>query len=142
MQRVLLRYGLFAFVIVLLLTLSSMFFVAKTQSHSGALSPEEAMKLIASQGKKLTIIDVRTRSEFEQGHIPEAQLLPVQTLEQNIDHIPDDPILLVCRSGQRAKNAYNIILKAYPQKKNLWYLQGSPLYHPDGTYQFISTQSF
>lgn len=135
MQRTLFRHWLYA--LALFFAVAGLANAAGTLPRSGPLLPDSAMKLIRSQGKKLTVIDVRTPAEFDRGHIPGARLVPVQALEQNLDKIPDGPVLLVCRTGRRAGNAFDIIRKARPQKENLWYLQGAPVYHPDGTYEFM-----
>ena len=120
MQRPLSRRWLYILITALFLTVSGMANAADTLPRSGLLFPENAMKLIRTQG-----------------HIPGATLIPVQVLEQNLDKIPDGPVLLVCRTGHRAGNAWDIIRKARPQQDTLWYLKGTPVYHPDGTYEFI-----
>lgn len=53
------------------------------------------------------LIDVRTASEFEAGHVEHARLLPVQNITE-IAHIApdkDEAIYLYCRSGSRAQAA-------------------------------------
>lgn len=137
MQRTLSRHWLHSLAIAVLLALAGMTNAAAPLPPPGALSGENALKLIRSQGRKLAIIDVRTPAEFDKGHLPGATLLPVQELEQNLDKIPDGPVLLVCRTGRRAGDAFGIIRKARPGKENLWYLKGTPVYHSDGTYEFM-----
>lgn len=129
-------HRLYTFIIMLLFTITGMAYAANSLPPPGALSPMDAMKLIRSQGKQLTVIDVRTPAEFDLGHLPDAMLLPIQILERYSGEIPNAPILLICRTGRRAAIAFDIIRNSYPDKKNLWYLQGTPLYHPDGTYEF------
>lgn len=102
--------------------------------HTGTLSPSEAMKMIREH-KNLTVVDVRTTEEFENGHIPGAISVPVQSLPQNMKAIPAGPILLVCRNGRRAHYAYHLIHDERPAQP-LWYLEGHPVYSPDGTYTF------
>lgn len=136
MQHTLSRHWLHSLAIAVLLALAGMANAAAPLPPPGALSGENALKLIRSQGRKLAIIDVRTPAEFDKGHLPGAALLPVQELEQNLDKIPDGPVLLVCRTGRRAGDAFGIIRKARPGKENLWYLKGTPVYHSDGTYEF------
>ncbi len=51
------------------------------------------------------LLDVRTQQEFEQGHWPNAVLLPYDQLPQHNHLLPenmDTPILLYCRSGRRS----------------------------------------
>lgn len=104
---------------------------------SGALTPAQALELMESLGDKLAVVDVRTPEEFAQGHVPGALLLPVQTLEEEMDKVPADrPVLLLCRTGHRAGIAYEMIRKARPDQKTLWFLKGIPVYAADGTFSF------
>ena len=69
------------------------------------------------------------------GHSPAAEhpqtgaLAPAEAL-QLMD------VLLLCRTGRRAETAYDMIREAYPQKKNLWFLKGIPVYGNDGSFTF------
>ena len=54
------------------------------------------------------ILDVRTESEFNEAHIPDAILLPdYEITERAAELLPDRDrkILVYCRSGRRSKNA-------------------------------------
>jgi SulP family sulfate permease len=52
------------------------------------------------------IIDVREPREFRQGHIPDAWLIPIPTLLDRLDQVPNDrPVVLVCRGGRRSERA-------------------------------------
>ncbi|EEO27910.1 rhodanese-like domain-containing protein [Oxalobacter paraformigenes] len=137
MQRSLSRHWLSALLIALFVGFSGFACAAGSLPRSGPLLPEKAIALIHSEGKRLTIIDVRTPEEYARGHIPGAKLIPVDVMPQNLDNIPDGPVLIVCRTGRRAGIAYDIIRKARPQKDNLWYLQGTPVYHAGGKYEFL-----
>ena len=137
MQRTLNRHGLYALMIALFISLCGLAHAADPLPKSGPLLPEKAKALIASQGKKLAIVDVRTQKDYDTNHIKGAKLIPVEVIEQNLDKLPEGPVLIVCRTGRRAGIAYDIIMKAQPQRQNLWYLQGTPVYHPDGTWEFL-----
>lgn len=102
---------------------------------SGAVNGEQALVMMQDLGKKLHILDVRTAGEFEQGHMPGAQLLPVQELGSRMQEVPQDgPLLIVCRTGRRAEAAYQMIRQAQPQREQMWFLRGVPEYHMDGTF--------
>jgi rhodanese-related sulfurtransferase len=54
------------------------------------------------------ILDVRTPAEFESAHIPGAYNVPLDTLGEHADELArhvDQPLMIVCRSGNRARQA-------------------------------------
>ncbi|HUV81868.1 MAG TPA: rhodanese-like domain-containing protein [archaeon] len=49
------------------------------------------------------ILDVRTREEYDAGHIANAILIPSTDISGRLDEVPKDmPILVYCRSGSRS----------------------------------------
>lgn len=71
------------------------------------ITAEEARKLMDSEKDRI-ILDVRSREEYDQGHIPGAILIPNTEIEaKSADLLPDkDQLILVyCRSGRRSKLA-------------------------------------
>ena len=49
------------------------------------------------------VLDVREPWEYQEGHVPGAQLIPLGELEQRVNEVPRDrPILAICHSGQRS----------------------------------------
>ncbi len=71
------------------------------------ISIEEA-KTMMDSGDAVTIVDVRTREEYETGHIPGALLIPNETIsDQQPELLPDQSavILVYCRSGNRSRQA-------------------------------------
>ena len=71
------------------------------------ITAEEAKKLMDSE-EGCIILDVRTRKEYDQGHIPGAVLIPNTEIEAKAaDLLPDKGqlILVYCRSGRRSKLA-------------------------------------
>lgn len=72
---------------------------------ANALSPKEANALINSDQSPL-ILDVRERSEYNSGHIPNAKLIPLGELPKRMGELPKDrQILCVCASGARSSMA-------------------------------------
>ncbi len=52
------------------------------------------------------IIDVREPREYQRGHIPDAQLMPLSTLLAQTNVLPNDrPVVLVCMTGRRSVRA-------------------------------------
>lgn len=71
------------------------------------LTAQEAMARIEAQEGAL-IVDVRTREEFDAGHIEGAILLPNETIGDAMpEELPDldAEILIYCRSGNRSAQA-------------------------------------
>jgi SulP family sulfate permease len=49
------------------------------------------------------VIDVREPREFQRGHIPQAQLVPLpQALTEPLELPSDCPVVFVCRGGRRS----------------------------------------
>lgn len=71
------------------------------------VSSDEAAAMMASESDYL-ILDVRTREEYEQGHIPGAVCVPNESIGSGeLSALPrkDQLILVYCRSGNRSQQA-------------------------------------
>ncbi|MBK6751662.1 MAG: rhodanese-like domain-containing protein [Acidobacteria bacterium] len=61
---------------------------------------------LLDSGGECQVIDVREFSEFNSERIADAQLMPLSNFEKHADEIDHTkPVYLMCRSGNRAKNA-------------------------------------
>jgi rhodanese-related sulfurtransferase len=59
------------------------------------------------------VLDVRELGEWEEGHIPNATLIPLGQLERRMNEIPkDQEVVIVCRSGNRSAQARDILKNA------------------------------
>lgn len=67
--------------------------------------PQEAARRLMEGD--CTILDVRTREEYDAGHIPGAICVPVESITEPPELLPDcgRTILVYCRSGRRSKQA-------------------------------------
>lgn len=77
------------------------------------VSGKEAANLI-QENKELIILDVRTKGEYNSGHINGSKLMPVSEISSRIDELEKfrgKPILVHCASGGRSPKAVNILLK-------------------------------
>ena len=75
------------------------------------ITAEEAKEIIDTE--EVTILDVRTPQEYEEGHIEGALLIPDYELKDLADSkLPDkdEKILVYCRSGNRSKSAAKILI--------------------------------
>jgi hydroxyacylglutathione hydrolase len=58
------------------------------------------------------ILDVRTDREWKEGHIPGAQHIPVNELEERLGELdPERPLAVYCGSGYRASIAVSLLLR-------------------------------
>ena len=77
------------------------------------ITPQEAKKIMDS-GEENIILDVREQSEFDEGHISGAILIPYTEIENKAEQIIPDKnaqILVYCRSGRRSKIASESLAK-------------------------------
>jgi len=66
---------------------------------------EEDIKKIITENN-YTIIDVRTKEEFDSGHLVDAINIPKEELEKNLNKLDKNKYIFVyCRSGRRSHNA-------------------------------------
>jgi glyoxylase-like metal-dependent hydrolase (beta-lactamase superfamily II)/rhodanese-related sulfurtransferase len=78
-------------------------------AHVAQLSPEE-VSAAAAGVDKITLVDVRARSEFEASHIDGAINIPAPDLRSRHNELDSSyPVLLMCSSGQRSSLAASIL---------------------------------
>ena len=86
---------------------------AKESSSKAAyhkISAEEAYEMMISQE---IVVDVRTREEYDGGHIENAVLVPNESIGSEMpETLPDKEatLLIYCRSGRRSKDAAQKLL--------------------------------
>jgi hydroxyacylglutathione hydrolase len=65
---------------------------------------------LATRPDGLVVLDVRGRSEWDEGHVPGATLIPLAELAERIDEVPVDRRVAVhCQSGNRAAIAVSLL---------------------------------
>ena len=80
---------------------------AEARPLPSSVSTSEAAAMIEG-GSELLLLDVRTRGEFEQGHLPGAMHIPINEIPRRIDELRpyrDRPILVYCRTDNRSSMA-------------------------------------
>lgn len=101
--------------------------------ETSKLKPVELKALMDSKASTLTIVDVRDKSEYEQGHIPGAINIPVTNFAAQSGVLDKEKrIIVYCNSGGRSYNAYRKLQKlAYPQINQVifadWEFDGLPI---------------
>lgn len=61
--------------------------------------------------KGAIIIDVRTATEYDSGHIPDAFHIPVDRIKANAERLKESklPIVLCCSTGDRSSTALQLL---------------------------------
>lgn len=87
--------------------------------HAGALA-----QAVAQTGALL--LDVRGRSEYAEGHLPEAKNIPLGYLPRQMSELePERPVIALCASGYRAHIAASLLQAAGFARVTV--LDGSPV---------------
>ena len=100
----------------------------------GDVSVSEAYDLIQNE-PGLVVLDVRTQTEYDEGHIEGAILIPVAELPDRLNELSEDDVLLVyCRTGNRSGTAMAILgengfSKVYHMHEGIstWIAEGLPV---------------
>ena len=79
------------------------------------ITPQQ-VKAKLDSSKNIALIDVRTSEEFvgPLGHIAGSVIIPLQELDhriQEIERLQDRPIIVYCRSGNRSRDAVEVLAK-------------------------------
>ena len=112
-------------IVLLLLAISLIAFLvmgcskqaAKTDSDkSGGYQKitASAVKSRLDKGEQLIIVDVRTKEEYDGGHIPKSLLIPYDEIEVKAASLLPDKnaaIIVYCRTGRRSEIAAKSLLK-------------------------------
>ncbi|WP_019230283.1 rhodanese-like domain-containing protein [Sedimentibacter sp. B4] len=76
------------------------------------ISPKDAKEIMDNE--ESIVLDVRTKDEYDQGHIEGAVLLPVDEISSKAEEVLKDKkakILVYCRSGNRSATAAKALIK-------------------------------
>ena len=83
------------------------------------------------------LLDVRTPEEWAAGHAPLAVLIPLDELPARLNELPpDEPVLVICRSGNRSVVGRDILLQngfnaaSVTGGMNAWHASGYPVVTP------------
>ena len=59
------------------------------------------------------VLDVRTQEEWDEYHVPNTTLIPLDQLPNRLNEVPKDKeIVVICRSGNRSQQGRDILLNA------------------------------
>lgn len=93
----------------------------KNQKQEFIWTDKDSWMSVVSHEPKSIIVDVRTPQEYEQGHIKDSILIPINELTSRYEEIPKDvPVLLYCLTGARSTTAAEFLAeRGYNKLYNL-----------------------
>jgi adenylyltransferase/sulfurtransferase len=75
------------------------------------ITPTELKARLDSRELNALLIDVREPEEWEIDHIPQARLIPLQTIPSHVDALPKDiEIIIHCKAGMRSARACEYLM--------------------------------
>ncbi len=107
----------------------------RPRAAASALSNVTVQELRGAVGAGALVLDVREPFEFADGRVAGAQLVPLATVADRVDDFPkDQPVYVVCRSGNRSLVAARTLVEAgYSDVRNVeggmiaWAAAGLPV---------------
>jgi hydroxyacylglutathione hydrolase len=81
-------------------------------------------QLIHSRAVHGAVLDVRQESEFQAGHVPQAQHIELGALVDRTDEVRREPLVVMCGHGERAMSAASLLERT--GHRNLAVLVGGP----------------
>ena len=93
-----------------------------TLSGSQLLDSKEANRMIR-KGEIKTVVDVRTKTEWDLGHYPKAVHIPITNITKDKVKGLKEGILVYCNTGQRARSGAEMIMGF--GKKKVYYISGT-----------------
>lgn len=91
--------------------------MGNTLTTLGTMTPQTA----ATELKRLFLLDVRAKSEWQDGHVPGAHHIPLGEVASRLDEIPRDQTVVVqCGTGMRSQIIASLLQKhGYSRVRNM-----------------------
>ena len=77
------------------------------------INPQEAKKMIALSKEGLLVLDVRTEGEYNESHLKNSTLIPIQVLAERVGEIngyKNKDIIVYCAVGGRSSRASGFLI--------------------------------
>ena len=124
------QFGILALVALIVYLIAS-----STGGGSSALARDISVDKAYEMYKSGTfLLDVRTQEEWDEYHVPNATLIPLDQLPNRLSEVPKDKeIVVICRSGNRSQEGRDILRQAGYDATSVtggvkeWYAKGYPI---------------
>ena len=80
-----------------------------TNKESEVTDSKENMIETKEEEKNYIVVDVRTKEEYNTGHIKDAINIPYDTIDENTNLDKSKTIYVYCKSGARSNKAYQTL---------------------------------
>lgn len=100
-------------ILILVFIALMLFGCAEEETAYKTIDPETAYENL-QEDDSILLMDVRTKEEFLLGTIPGSVLVPLDTIEENMEDLYPDKeqeIYVFCRSGNRSQTASNLLIE-------------------------------
>jgi rhodanese-related sulfurtransferase len=126
------QLGLVALVVLVVYLIAS-------AAGTGGVAAEQVREITVDQAYQMYqdgafVVDVRTQEEWDEYHVPNVPLIPLDELPNRLNELPkDEEILVICRSGNRSQEGRDIMLEAGYNATSIaggvkeWYAKGYPI---------------
>lgn len=82
-------------------------FITGCRNHSEE-TKEKSLEEVLKENHYI-VVDVRTKEEYETGHVKGALNIPYDEINEEVELDKDKTILVYCRSGKRSEIAYHTL---------------------------------
>ena len=104
------QLGLLALVALIIYLIATSAGGATTSALARDISVDKAYEMYKGG---TFVLDVRTQEEWDEYHVPNTTLIPLDQLPNRLSEIPKDKeIVVICRSGNRSQQGRDILLNA------------------------------
>jgi rhodanese-related sulfurtransferase len=98
---------------LIVLGASAIWFVSQSTATSSYPREISVADAVAKRDTGAFILDVRQPEEWNEFHVPDSTLIPLDQLAARMNELPKDrEIVIVCRSGNRSAQGRDILLNA------------------------------
>jgi len=125
------QLGLVALVVLVVYLIASSAGGATASGMATEISVDEAYQMYQSG---TFVLDVRTQEEWDEYHVPNTTLIPLDELPNRVSEVPQgQKIVVICRSGNRSDDGRDILRQAGYDATSVtggvkeWYAKGYPI---------------
>jgi rhodanese-related sulfurtransferase len=125
------QFGLLALVALVVYLIASAAGGGNASGMAAEISVDEAYQMYQDG---TFVLDVRTQEEWDEYHVPNTTLIPLDELPNRVSEVPQgQKIVVICRSGNRSDDGRDILRQAGYDATSVtggvkeWYAKGYPI---------------